>query len=57
MGDEQHDKLIEAARRLREDMHAATDRLRARLDALRSMRDEPEPPPPDARSRGNAPSR
>jgi hypothetical protein len=57
MGEQQHDKLSEVARRVREDMHAATDRLRARLDELRLMRDEPEPPPRNARNPGSAPSR
>jgi hypothetical protein len=38
-------------------MHAATERLRARLDALRYMRREVEPPPADASWRGGAPAR
>jgi len=57
MRDEDEDERAEALRRAREDMHAATERLRAGLDALRCMRRESEPPPGDASGRGGAPAR
>ena len=57
MRDEDEHERAEARRRAREDMHAATERLRARLDALWCMRREVEPPPADASWRGGAPAR
>ena len=57
MNDEDERERAEALRRAREDMHAATERLRARLDALWCMRREVEPPPADASWRGGAPAR
>jgi hypothetical protein len=43
MRDEAEDERAEALRRAREDMHAATERLRACLAALRCMSGEAEP--------------
>ena len=57
MHDEDEDERAEALRRARADMHAATERLRARLDGLRCMRREAEPPPADASGPGGAPAR
>ena len=57
MRDEDEDERAEALRRAREDMHAATERLRARLDALRRVRCGAEPPPADVSGPGGAPAR
>jgi hypothetical protein len=45
--------LEDTVRRAREEMHAATESLRA---LLRDLRGHAEPPPTGARSPGNAPS-
>jgi hypothetical protein len=45
--------LEDTVRRAREEMHAATESLRA---LLRDLRGDAEPPPTGARSPGNAPS-
>jgi hypothetical protein len=58
MGDrERAQGETEAARRAREDMRAATDRLRARIVALRRLRREPEARPGEGRGAGAAPER
>jgi hypothetical protein len=57
MRDEDEEEREDAARRVREDMHVATERLRARLDALRRIRGEHEPTPGDRGRPGDAPAR
>jgi hypothetical protein len=57
MCDHEQAESDEAARRAREDMRAATERLRARLEALRRLRREPERPPTDGGGARTAPDR
>jgi hypothetical protein len=57
MRDEDEEEHDEVLRRVREDMHAATERLRARLDALRRMRRDVEPPAGNHGGSGGAPAR
>ena len=54
MGEPEQSNLEDAVRRAREEMHAATENLRALLAHLRL---EDDPAPTDARSPGSAPNR